>query len=158
MTRRSSAASKHRSSGPSRLEPGYSMGSYRIERLIGVGGMGEVYRACDTKLGRDVALKILSYAFASDPDRFARFTREAQTLAALNHPNIAHIHGFEESGGVRALVMELVDGEDLSQRLLRGRFQLGEALPIAQQIAEALEAAHEQLSRQYLATTARGTT
>ena len=106
--------------------------------------MGEVYRAHDTKLGRDVALKIVPELFASDRDRLARFTREAQTLAALNHPNIAHIHGLEESGGVRALVMELVEGEDLAQRLVRGPIPLDEALPIARQIAEALEAAHEQ--------------
>jgi Tol biopolymer transport system component len=105
--------------------------------------MGEVYRARDTKLNRDVALKILPDAFAGDPDRLARFTREAHTLAALNHPNIAHIHGLEESSGVRALVMELVDGEDLSQRIARGPIPLDEALPIAKQIAEALEAAHE---------------
>ena len=103
-----------------------------------------MYRARDTKLNRDVALKILPDAFASDPDRLARFTREAQTLASLNHPNIAHIHGLEESGGVRALVMELVEGEDLSQRIARGAIPLDEALPIAKQIAEALEAAHEQ--------------
>src|ERR1700733_6622291 len=128
----------------SRLEPGFSLGPYRIERLVGAGGMGEVYRARDTTLGRDVALKILPDAFASDPDRLARFTREAQTLAALNHPNIAHLHGLEESGGVRALVMELVEGEDLSQRIARGAIPLDEALPIAEQIAQALEAAHEQ--------------
>ena len=106
--------------------------------------MGEVYRARDTKLNRDVALKMLPDAFASDPDRLARFTREAQTLASLNHPNIAHIHGLEESDGVRALVMELVEGEDLSQRIARGPIPLDEALPIAKQIADALEAAHEQ--------------
>ena len=106
--------------------------------------MGQVYRARDTKLHRDVALKILPDAFASDPDRLARFTREAQTLASLNHPNIAHIHGLEESGGVRALVMELVEGEDLSQRIARGAIPIGEALLTAKQIAEALEAAHEQ--------------
>ena len=106
--------------------------------------MGQVYRARDTKLNRDVALKILPDAFASDPDRLARFTREAQTLAALNHPNIAHIHGLEETGGVRALVMELVEGEDLAQRITRGAISVAEALPIAKQIAEALEAAHEQ--------------
>ena len=105
--------------------------------------MGEVYRAHDTKLGRDVALKIVPELFAADRDRLARFTREAQTLAALNHPNIAHIHGLEESGGVRALVMELVEGEDLAQRLVRGPIPLDEALPIAKQITEALEAAHE---------------
>ena len=85
--------------------------------------MGEVYRARDAKLNRDVALKILPDAFAGDPDRLARFTREAQTLASLNHPNIAHIHGLEESGDVRALVMELVEGEDLSQRIARGAIQ-----------------------------------
>jgi hypothetical protein len=106
--------------------------------------MGEVYRARDTALNRDVALKILPDAFASDPDRVARFTREARTLAALNHPHIAHIHGLEESQAVRALVMEHVDGEDLAERLARGAIPLDEALPIARQIAEALEAAHAQ--------------
>jgi serine/threonine-protein kinase len=126
------------------LAAGARLGPYEILSLLGAGGMGEVYRARDTKLGRDVALKILPQVFASDADRLARFTREAQTLAALNHPNIAHIHGLEESGGVRALVMELVDGEDLAQRLLRGPIPVDEALPIARQIAEALEAAHEQ--------------
>ena len=103
-----------------------------------------MWRARDTKLNRDVALKVLPDSFANDPDRLARFTREAQTLAALNHPNIAHIHGLEESDGVRALVMELVEGEDLSQRIARGAIPLDEALPIAKQIADALEAAHEQ--------------
>ena len=106
--------------------------------------MGEVYRARDTKLNRDVALKVLPDSFANDHDRLARFQREAQVLASLNHPNIAHIHGLEESGGVRALVMELVEGEDLAQRLTRGAIPIDEALPIAKQIAEALEAAHEQ--------------
>ena len=106
--------------------------------------MGLVYRARDTKLNRDVALKVLPDAFAGDADRLARFTREAQTLASLNHPNIAHIHGLEESGGVRALVMELVDGDDLSQRIARGAIPVDEALPIAKQIADALEAAHQQ--------------
>ena len=106
--------------------------------------MGEVYRARDTKLNRDAALKILPDVFASDPDRLARFTREAQTFASLNHPNIAHIHGLEESSGVRALVMELVEGDDLSQRIARGAIPLDEALPIAKQIAEALEADHDQ--------------
>src|SRR4051794_19645033 len=106
--------------------------------------MGEVNRARDTKLNRDVALKTLPEAFSSDPDRLARLTREAQTLASLNHPNIAHIHGLEESDGVRALVMELVEGEDLAQRITRGALPLDEVLPIAKQIAEALEAAHEQ--------------
>ena len=106
--------------------------------------MGVVYRARDTKLNRDVAIKVLPDLVASDAERLARFTREAQTLAALNHPNIAHIHGLEESGGVHALVMELIAGEDLSQRIVRGAIPLDEALPIAKQIAEALEAAHEQ--------------
>jgi serine/threonine protein kinase len=103
-----------------------------------------VYRARDTRLNRDVALKILPDAFASDPDRLARFTREAQTLASLNHPNIAAIYGIEESQDVRALVMELVEGEDLSAHIGRGPIPLAEALSIAKQIADALEAAHEQ--------------
>src|SRR5467141_4508530 len=101
------------------LATGSRLGPYGILSALGAGGMGEVYRARDSKLNRDVALKILSDAFASDPERLARFTREAQTLAALNHPNIAHIHGLEESGGVRTLVMELVEGEDLSRRIAR---------------------------------------
>src|ERR1700704_2094971 len=126
------------------LSAGARLGPYEILSAIGAGGMGEVYRARDTKLNRDVALKILPDAFASDPDRLARFTREAQTLAALNHPHIAHIHGLEEAGGVRALVMELVEGEDLAERIARGPMPLDEALPIARQIADALEAAHEQ--------------
>ncbi len=105
--------------------------------------MGEVYRARDTKLNRDVAIKVLPEIFALDPDRLTRFTREAQTLAALNHPNIAAIYGIEESGSVRALVMELADGEDLSAIIARGPMPLADALPIAKQIAEALEAAHE---------------
>src|SRR6266852_6522118 len=106
--------------------------------------MGQVYRARDTKLDRDVAIKILPDAFAHDSDRLARFTREAQTLASLNHANIAIIHGLEQAGDVHALVMELVEGDDLSQRIARGAIPLAEALPIAQQIADALEAAHEQ--------------
>ena len=126
------------------LAPGSRLGVYEVTSLIGEGGMGQVFRARDTKLNRDVALKVLPDSFANDADRLARFTREAQTLASLNHPNIAHIHGLEESGGVRALVMELVEGEDLSQRIARGAIPLDEALPIAKQIAEALEAAHEQ--------------
>src|SRR3977135_2412060 len=126
------------------LTPGTRLGVYEVTAPIGEGGMGQVYRARDTKLNRDVALKILPDAFASDLDRLARFTREAQTLASLNHPNIAHIHGLEEFGGVRALVMELVEGDDLSQRIARGAIPIDEALPIAKQIAEALEAAHEQ--------------
>jgi serine/threonine protein kinase len=126
------------------LSPGARLGPYEIVSALGAGGMGEVYRAHDTKLGRDVAIKILPEAFVADPERVARFQREARVLASLNHPNIAIIHGLEESGGVSALVMELVEGEDLSQRIRRGAIPLDEALPIAKQIAEALEAAHEQ--------------
>jgi serine/threonine-protein kinase len=126
------------------LTPGTRLGVYEVVAAIGEGGMGQVFRARDTRLNRDVALKVLPDSFANDPDRLARFTREAQTLASLNHPNIAHIHGLEESDGMRALVMELVDGEDLSQRIARGAIPIEEALPIAKQIAEALEAAHEQ--------------
>ena len=126
------------------LIPGARLGVYEIIAPIGEGGMGQVFRARDTKLNRDVALKVLPDSFANDADRLARFTREAQALAALNHPNIAAIYGIEESSGVRALVMELVEGDDLSQRIARGAIPLDEALPIAKQIAEALEAAHEQ--------------
>jgi serine/threonine protein kinase len=126
------------------LATGTKLGSYEILGPLGAGGMGEVYRARDTKLKRDVALKVIPDSFATDPDRLARFTREAQALASLNHPNIAHIHGLEESESVTAIVMELVEGDDLSQRIARGAIPLEEALPIARQIAEALEAAHEQ--------------
>ena len=106
--------------------------------------MGQVYRATDTRLKRQVAIKILPPSFAADPDRLARFQREPEVLASLNHPNIAAIYGLEESAGMTALVMELVEGDDLSQRIARGAIPLDEALPIAKQIAEALEAAHEQ--------------
>jgi len=126
------------------LTPGTRLGVFDLTELIGRGGMGEVYRAWDTKLDRDVAIKVLPESFANDPERLARFTREAKTLASLNHPNIAAIYGVEESGGLIALVMELVQGDDLSQRIARGAIPLDEALPIAKQIAEALEAAHEQ--------------
>jgi serine/threonine protein kinase len=126
------------------LTPGTRLGVYDITAPIGEGGMGQVYRATDTTLGRQVAIKILPDAFAADPDRLARFEREAKTLASLNHPYIAAIYGFEKSGGLHALVMELVEGEDLSQRIARGAIPIDEALPIAKQIAEALEAAHEQ--------------
>jgi serine/threonine protein kinase/Tol biopolymer transport system component len=121
-----------------------SIAHYRILEKIGEGGMGEVYRASDTKLHRDVALKVLPDVFANDPDRMVRFSREAQMLASLNHPNIAAIHGLEESGGRRALVMELVEGETLAERLKRGPIRPEEALGIARQIAEALEEAHER--------------
>jgi hypothetical protein len=124
------------------LTIGTRLGPYEIVSLLGAGGMGQVYRARDAKLNRDVALKILPDAFANDPDRLARFTREAQTLASLSHPHIGHIYGFEDSGATHALVMELVEGEDLAQRLVRGAIPVPEALAIAKQIAEALEAAH----------------
>ena len=126
------------------LLPGTRLGVYEVTAKIGEGGMGQVYRARDTKLSRNVALKVLPDSVANDADRLARFTREAQILASLNHPRIAAIYGLEESGGLRALVMELVEGDDLSQRIARGAMPLDEALPIAKQIAEALEAAHEQ--------------
>jgi serine/threonine-protein kinase len=125
------------------LAPGTRIGPYEVISIVGEGGMGQVFRARDTKLKREVALKVLPDSVANDSDRLARFTREAQTLASLNHPNIAHVHGLEESGGVSALVMELVEGEDLSQRLARGAIPVDEAVPIARQIAEALEAAHD---------------
>ena len=125
------------------LTLGTRLGPYEILSAIGAGGMGEVYKARDTKLDRDVAIKILPEAFAADAERVARFQREAKTLAALNHPNIAQIFGLEQAGDVHALAMELVAGDDLSQRIARGAIALDEALPIARQIAEALEAAHE---------------
>jgi serine/threonine protein kinase len=154
------------------LTPGVRLGVYEVLGLIGAGGMGEVYRARDTRLGRDVALKILPELFASDVDRLARFQREAQVLASLNHPNIAAIYGLEEADGIRALVLELVEGPTLADRIAQapaaratsesasrgagasgggapravseGGLPLDEALPIARQIADALEAAHEQ--------------
>ncbi len=126
------------------LTSGSHLGPYDIIAPLGAGGMGEVYRARDAKLNRDVAIKVLLPAVANDPDRLARFSREAQVLASLNHPNIAHIYGIEDADGVKALVLELVEGEDLAQRIARGPIPLDEALPIAKQIAEALEAAHEQ--------------
>jgi serine/threonine-protein kinase len=127
-----------------RLSDGTRLGPYEILSAVGVGGMGEVYRARDTKLDRPVAIKILPEAFATDMERIARFQREAKTLASLNHLNIAHIHGLEESSDVRALVMEFVEGEDLAHRIARGAIPVAEALPIAKQMADALEAAHEQ--------------
>ena len=156
------------------LTTGTRLGPYEILSALGAGGMGEVYRARDSNLNRDVAIKVLLPAVANDPDRLARFRREAQVLASLNHPNIAHIYGLEDAGGVRALVMELVEGPTLAQRLVArtlsghvGRtlpgspgepeapakarptrshigLPLDEALSIAKQIADALEAAHEQ--------------
>ena len=125
------------------LQPGTTLGPYAVTAKIGEGGMGQVWQATDTQLNRQVALKILPDAFASDPDRLARFTREAQILASLNHPNIAAIYGIEEAEGTRALVLELVEGPTLADRIAKGPIPLDEALPIAKQIAEALEAAHE---------------
>ena len=134
------------------LVPGARLGPYEILSALGAGGMGEVYRAKDTTLHRDVALKILPESFALDPDRLARFKREAQVLASLNHPNVAAIYGFEESNpspgsgqaAVQALVLELVEGSTLADRIAKGPIPIDEALPIARQIAEGLEAAHEQ--------------
>jgi eukaryotic-like serine/threonine-protein kinase len=126
------------------LAPGTRLGAYEVVAPIGAGGMGEVYRARDVRLKRDVALKILPDSFSSDPDRLARFQREAEVLASLNHPNIAAIYGLEESHRTGAIVMELVDGETLADRIARGLLPIDEALPIASQVAEALQAAHEQ--------------
>ena len=122
---------------------GRRLGVYQVQERIGAGGMGEVYRARDTRLGRDVAIKILPAVFTSDPERLARFEREARVLASLNHPNIATIHGVE-GNDVQALVMELVDGETLAERIARGPLRVADALAIATQIADALDAAHEK--------------
>jgi serine/threonine-protein kinase len=126
------------------LQAGTRIGPYEIAALLGEGGMGKVWRAHHAALKRDDALKVLPDAFASDPDRLARFRREAQVLASLNHPNIAHVYGLEQSDGVQALVMELVEGPTLADRIAQGPIPVDEALPIAKQIAEALEAAHER--------------
>src|ERR1700692_4567791 len=127
------------------LATGTKLASYEVLAQIGAGGMGEVYQAHDAKLGRDVAIKVLPGAFAHDPERLSRFQREAKMLAALNHPNIATIHGLEQSNGTSYLVMELVSGETLADRVKRdGAIPIEEALKIAVQIAEALEAAHEK--------------
>ena len=125
------------------LIPGAHLGPYEIVSMLAAGGMGEVYRARDAKLGRDVALKVLPEIFTDDPDRLARFQREAKVLASLNHPNIAAIYGLEESGGTSAIVMELVEGRGLADCVADGPMPLEAALTIAKQIAEALEAAHE---------------
>src|SRR5687767_4114874 len=126
------------------IGPGSRIGPYEVTALIGQGGMGKVWRAHHTALKRDDALKVLPDAFASDPERLARFRREAQVLASLNHPNIAHVYGLEQSDGVQALVMELVEGPTLADRIAQEPIPVDEALPIAKQIAEALEAAHER--------------
>ena len=126
------------------LLPGTRLGAYEVQGAIGAGGMGEVYRARDTKLHRDVAVKLLPDAFVRDPDRLGRFEREAHLLASLNHPNVAHIYGFEQSEGRPFLVLELVDGPTLADHIARGPIPRAEALAIAKQIADALDAAHEQ--------------
>ena len=126
------------------LASGTRLGPYEIVSSLGSGGMGEVYRATDTNLKRQVAIKVLPETVGADPDRLARFQREAEVLASLNHPHIAHIHGVEKSGGALALVMELVEGETLADRIVRGPIPPSEALPIARQMADALEAAHER--------------
>jgi len=124
------------------IGPGTRVGSYEVITVLGEGGMGKVWRARHLALKRDDALKMLPDAFVADPERLARFEREAQVLASLNHPNIAHVYGFEETAGTRALVMELVEGETLADRIVRGRIPIDEALAIARQIADALDAAH----------------
>jgi len=123
---------------------GSRVGPYEVVAPLGAGGMDEVYRARDTKLNRDVALKTLPEAFTLDADQLGRFKREAQVLASLNHPHIGAIYGFEETDTIRALVLELVEGPTLADRIAQGPVAPDEALPIARQIAEALEAAHEQ--------------
>ena len=125
------------------LTVGARIGPYEVTAPLGAGGMGEVYRARDTRLNRDVALKVLLAVFAADPERLARLMREAQLLASLNHPNIASIHGLEDAGDTRALVLELVEGPTLADRIAQGPIPLDEALAIARQILDALEAAHE---------------
>ena len=124
------------------LDPGTELGHYEIVDTLGVGGMGEVYRAQDTKLGREVALKLVLEEVSADEERLARFEREARTLASLNHPNIAAIHGFETEGASPFLVMELVEGETLAERIARGPIPTAEAIPLFVQIAQGLEAAH----------------
>src|SRR6266849_2042494 len=126
------------------LTTGTRLGHYEVLSLLGAGGMGEVYRAHDSKLGREVAIKVLPEAFAQDSERLARFKREAQVLASLNHPNIASIYGLEESNGFLALAMELVEGQTLADRLAAGQIPIEETLTIAQQNAAAIEAAHER--------------
>ena len=126
------------------LAPGSRLGPYEIAGPIGAGGMGEVYRAHDSRLNREVAIKTLPPAFSADATRLARFQREAQALAALSHPNIAAIYGLEESEGTTALVMELVKGPTLAERIAAGPIPLADAIPIARQIGAAIEAAHEK--------------
>src|SRR5688572_8257996 len=123
---------------------GTQLGSYELIGLLGKGGMGEVYRARDTKLKREVAIKILPDEFSRDPDRVSRFQREAEVLASLNHPNIAAIYDLQEATGTRFLVLELVEGETLAERIKGGPLPVDEALSVARSICEALEAAHEK--------------
>jgi serine/threonine protein kinase len=123
---------------------GRTLGNFECTALIGRGDMGEVYKAKDLKLGRDVAIKVLPEEFARDADRVARFQREAKLLASLNHPNIAAIHGLEESDGTHFLVLELIEGDTLANRIKSGSISVEQALKLALQIAEALEAAHEK--------------
>src|SRR5262249_28354746 len=126
------------------LTPGTRLGAFEVVATLGAGGMGEVFRAQDTKLNRQVAIKVLPEAYASDPDRVARFHREAQAVAALNHPNIAAIYDLAESGDTKFLVLELIEGDTLADRMTHGAVSIDEALAIAKQIIEALEAAHEK--------------
>ena len=119
-------------------------GPYEIHEFIGAGGMGEVYRAHDSRLNRSVAIKVLPEVFAADPERFARFKREAQVLASLNHPNVAAIYGFEQAQGLHGFVLELVEGQTLSERIADGPFPLDEVLAVARQLCRGLEAAHER--------------
>jgi serine/threonine protein kinase len=126
------------------LSPGTRVGTLEVISLLGTGGMGEVYRARDTRLKRDIAVKVLPAVWAADSDRVARFQREAELLATLNHPNVAAIYGVEEDGEIHAIVLELVEGPTLADRIAQGPLPLAEALPIAKQIADALDAAHER--------------
>src|SRR5262249_33670773 len=123
---------------------GLSLNQYRVRALLGWGGMGDVYRATDEKLGRDVAIKVLPEVLSRDPERVARLQREAKLLASLSHPNIAAIYGLEQWGDIHFLVMELVDGETLAERLARASVSVADALVIARQVADALEAAHQK--------------
>ena len=126
------------------LEAGTRLGDYEVLSSLGAGGMGEVYRAKDTKLGREVAIKLLLDEVSADPERVARFEREARVLASLNRSNIATLHGFESEGDTHYLVMELVEGETLAERISRGPIPVDEAISLFIQIAEGLEAAHEK--------------
>src|SRR5882757_457883 len=126
------------------LKSGTKLGMYEIRGPLGAGGMGEVYQASDSKLGRDVAIKVLPTAFVNNPDRLSRFQREARILAALNHPNIATIYGLEQDGGIQFLVMELIVGQTLAARLSEGPLAVKEVLNIGIQVADALDAAHSQ--------------